>query len=96
MSTFEETVRANAMLSGESTDIAYQRYHVITGVEADTVVRVECETNDDDDDGYPDGQIDRWTMFFPSVAKALAYAGTCRIGVSGVVVTVTLDGEEVR
>lgn len=98
MSTFEDSFRAQAMVQGESPLFAWQHYHLITGGVSfdDQSVRIECETNDDDDDGYPDGEIERWTMTFPTVDAALAYAGKCRVGVSGVIVTVTLDGEEVR
>jgi hypothetical protein len=96
MSTFEETHRANAMLAGEFTDIAYQRYSILTCVEEDAVVRVDVETNDDDDDGFPDGEITTWSLTFPNVDAALRYTGACRVGISGVIVTVTLDGKEVR
>lgn len=96
MSTFEQGIRAQAMVQGEWPIFAWQHYHIITCVEDDAVVRVECETNDDDDDGYPDGEITRWTETFNTLDAALRNKGKCRVGVSGVIVTVTLDGEEVR
>ena len=56
-------------------------------------------TNDDDDDGMPDGEWTEWTENYTLTAhmdKAIASAGKCRIGISGVIVTVMLDGVEQR
>lgn len=59
-------------------------------------VDVIVSTNDDDDDGIPDGGWDTWPMRFDHPENFLGYAGVCRIGISGVIVTVTLDGKEIR
>jgi hypothetical protein len=70
-----------------------QRYFITTTPDGAVV---NCITNDDDDDGYPDGRWVAWEEEYPSVEKALAIKGKCRIGISGVIVTVTLDGKEIR
>lgn len=72
---------------------AIQRYFIFT--EGDSVL-VKVETNDDNDDGYPDGAWTYWSMRYPSVDQALKGCGKCRVGISGVIVTVTLDGKEIR
>jgi hypothetical protein len=94
--SYQETIQNDRTMAGEVTPVAYQCFHIITGCEADENVRIECETNDDNDDGWPDGEVTTWVMHFPNVTQALKYAGTCRVGISGVIVTVTLDGREVR
>lgn len=59
---------------------------------------VYCWTNDDEDTGYP-SRSSQWSVTFSDspegkgLDKAKAYAGVSRIGVSGVRVIVTLDGE---
>lgn len=57
---------------------------------------IHHETNDDDDDGYDDGHTEVWEDTVASVERALRITGVTRVGVSGVRVLVTLDGEEVR
>ena len=54
---------------------------------------VHCATNDNLDLGYP-SQTDAWTLHFKRVEDALRHAGFSRVGVSGVKVTVTYNGEE--
>lgn len=51
-------------------------------------------TNDDADIGWP--SIDsQWSVYYPTLEKALLATGATRIGVSGIRVNVTLDGENV-
>ncbi len=63
--------------------------------------RMHTSTNDDRDLGYPSGDA-RWTDEFRSteqqpdaLARALALAGTSRTGISGIVVTVHVNGQQV-
>jgi len=56
---------------------------------------VDWATNDDNDDGYPDGEVALETYHFPSIAKALEFTGKTRRGLYGQPVTVTLDGEQI-
>ena len=58
---------------------------------------VRHTTNDDNDDGYDDGEVTTWELDWPGpdgLAKALKQAGTSRVGISGVVVSVYVDGEK--
>jgi hypothetical protein len=73
--------------------IAIHRYTITSGVGS---VLVFNETNDNNDDGYPDGRWDTWTEEFTTVEKALKHTGKCHVGISGVICTVILDGKEVR
>ena len=59
-------------------------------------VMVYETTNDDDDDGFPDGEWKEWESSFKNVEAAMKYAGKCRIGFLGTIVTVTLNGKELR
>jgi hypothetical protein len=54
--------------------------------------RVEYETNDDNDDGIPDGEVTRETCVVPTLERAQRLTGHCRTGWSGHAVTVFLDG----
>ena len=54
---------------------------------------VHCATNDNLDLGYPSESAD-WDLHFKRVEDALKHAGRSRVGFSGVVVTVTYNGEE--
>jgi len=53
-------------------------------------------TNDNDDDGYPDGEWVSWESTFGTADAAFKHAGKCRVGMSGVIVTVIHNGEEIR
>ena len=73
-----------------------QAWHrVEMDTQEDGTVVAHISTNDDDDDGRPDGRIVRWTVVHKSKASALRQHGVSRIGVSGVEVRVVLDGHEV-
>ena len=74
-------------------DRAWQRYDLYT--QPDGTIRGEASTNDDNDDGYPDGTVDRWPLKFQNREDALKHFGTCRFGISGIEVEVTLDGERI-
>jgi hypothetical protein len=91
-----EQMQARA-LAGEISlfGLALHRIEVTT---SDSTVGgfVTVKTNDDDDDGYPDGEWVEWEQTFGTADKALEYAGKCHVGISGVIVTVTHNGEEVR
>jgi hypothetical protein len=83
------------LAAGEFTgEIAVHRIDVISFGEVATIVTEQ--TNDDNDDGYPDGEWKTWNNTFDTPEQAMKYAGVCRVGVSGVVVTVTFNGKEVR
>jgi len=71
------------------------RYNISTTQGSQTVL-VSEETNDNNDDGIADGRWDAWSVEYPTLIQALDRCGKCRVGISGVIVTVTLDGEEVR
>lgn len=53
---------------------------------------VYFETNDDNDDGYPDPEIAKATYPFDSLDKALRFTGKTRIGMWGQQVNVYLNG----
>lgn len=74
----------------QNPSCAWQRYD-ITG--NDTHAEIHCTTNDDDDDGYPDGEIQEWIEEgYKGIAQALRVKGVSRFGVSGVAVIVTVNG----
>lgn len=58
-------------------------------------IRVDCWTNDNYDKGYPSGDAG-WTVTVPNRESFNRHCGKSRTGISGIKVTVTLDGEEVR
>jgi len=67
-------------------------YHIINGWEqADGSVRVWQETNDDEDRGYPTVQA-QWETTCKDAEAFKRRFGVSRIGISGVEVTVSLDG----
>jgi len=53
---------------------------------------VECSTNDDNDDGYPDREVVRWNVHPKSLEVALELTGKSRVGCIGTVVTVWHNG----
>lgn len=76
-----------------STALALQTYDIVTGGPGEPV-EVFAWTNDDQDRGYPNDDAG-WAMDFDTVEQALKHTGTSRVGISGVRVTVTLDGEKI-
>lgn len=99
MSYYETIINERVMqrvMFGEYGPVAWHNISIITCSEADAAVVVTEETNDDNDDGYPDGHVTRWDYTARTVEDALKRAGKCRVGISGVIVTVTLDGKEIR
>jgi len=93
LTPYEEEITKQRLGAGEFGAFTVHRHTIVT---QDDEAIVHTETNDDNDDGYPDGHWESWTLSYPSVEQALKHTGKCRVGVSGVIVTVTLDGEEVR
>lgn len=93
---YESRIIAERVNAGEGAPVAIHRYFISTEVPYGSDVLVYVETNDDNDDGYPDGDWTNWTLAFRSVEKAREHCGVCRIGISGVIVTVTLNGEEIH
>lgn len=73
---------------------AWMRYEGYS--QGDGTIQVEAMTNDNNDDGYPDGETAEWTLTCRDRADFDTRCGRSRIGISGIRVTVTLDGEEVR
>lgn len=80
---------------GEWGGQAVQRYEIKARFPIAPVI-VYATTNDDNDDGYPDGNWENWEMQFHNLESALRFTGKCRVGISGVIVTVTLNGKELR
>lgn len=68
-------------------------YHIME-IEAlpDGGAVVRHETNDDNDDGYPDGRVVRWENRWKDLEAAKRSCGLSRVGISGIEVTVYLDG----
>ena len=91
---FENEILRHRNAQGEHLD--FQCVHRIAIRTDGDKVRVFHVTNDNDDDGFPDGVWAEFDFPFPNVEMAKANAGKCRVGISGVIVTVTLDGEEIR
>ncbi len=58
-------------------------------------ITVEYESNDDDDDGYPDREVVRATYYPRTLEGALQVTGKSRIGLYGQPVDVYLDGEKI-
>jgi hypothetical protein len=97
--SYEDTIRNDMRMEDDETDfIVYHRvYGSSVGVTPDgeDLIQFSVETNDDDDDGYADGEITKWADVCTRDQFHRIH-GVCRVGVSGVIVTVSLDGEEVR
>ena len=77
------------------SDSHWQAFHKIdiTTYPDGSALVVE-ETNDDNDDGMPDGVITRWETLWPDAQTAIRSKGKSRTGISGVVVNVTIDGRQ--
>lgn len=75
---------------------AWQRYDLETSPDGRTITGI-TSTNDDDDDGYPDcGEIQMWRVVFRDRAEMIERtSGGSHTGISGIRVTVFLDGVEV-
>jgi hypothetical protein len=54
---------------------------------------VKAATNDDNDDGWPDGHIETWEFQFPTLEAALDHTGVTRRGFYGHPVEVYLYGD---
>lgn len=74
----------------------WTRYDIRTGQGRPKPVLVEWSTNDDNDDGYDDGEVTRDEYRFDTIDAAISFTGRTRIGLYGQPVTVTLDGIELR
>jgi hypothetical protein len=72
----------------------WTRVEIWTADDMDTV-RVYVETNDNDDDGYPDQVIVSWTRHFPSLEAAMKQYGKSHYGMAGHRVDVFVDGKKV-
>ena len=62
---------------------------------SDGSCRVDCATNDNNDDGYPDYEIVTWTMNFKSLEDAIKVTGRSRTGCIGTKVTVLHNGVKI-
>ncbi len=58
-------------------------------------ITVEYESNDDDDDGYPDREVVRAAYFPRTLEDAMKVTGKSRTGFYGQPVDVYLDGEKI-
>ena len=56
---------------------------------------VEFETNDDDDDGYPDGEVVRAVYHCESLKQVFGLTGKSRTGMYGQPVDVYLDDKKI-
>lgn len=92
---YEAHVLGQRLAHNELGMTAVQRYFIDTISAAPTVL-VRVETNDDDDDGYPDGEWAAWEEKFDTEYQALKHTGVSRVGISGVIVTVELNGRTVK
>jgi hypothetical protein len=92
---FEAEIISGRLQDGEFLHAAAVHRYTIT-TNSSGLALVSEQTNDDNDDGIPDGRWDTWSAEYPSVEAALEHTGKCRVGISGVICTVTLDGKEVR
>ena len=93
---FETEQIARMMEAGEFIVPAIHRVAIISTESVDGSIIVRHMTNDDNDDGYPDGQWTTWAENFNDLESAQDNVGKCRIGISGVIVSVSLDGKEIR
>lgn len=73
---------------------AYHNIHITT--QPNGTAWVQHLTNDDDDDGYDDGRETTWPEEYNTVQMALDRLGVSRTGISGIRVTVWLDGKKVE
>jgi hypothetical protein len=80
-------------LYGNREPMAWHEMYAMTL--PDGRVQVRNVTNDDNDDGWPDGVVTRWTSTYDDRETMLRVCGRSRHGVSGVVVRVFLDGDEI-
>jgi hypothetical protein len=55
-------------------------------------IRVSAQTNDNNDDGYDDGESTEWGLTLRDRAAFDRQIGRSRVGISGIRVTVELDG----
>lgn len=74
------------MSAWQTYDLYSQPNGTITGV---------TETNDDNDDGFPDPTIETWDVSYKSHEEMMRRTGGTHVGCSGIAVTVYLDGAEV-
>lgn len=75
-----------------TTYAIYTGQHAVRG----NTVLVHWSSNDDNDDGYPDDDIEHAEYRFPNVEAAIKFTGRTRRGLYGQPVDVTLDGEVLR
>lgn len=78
-------------MNAEDTWTTYHIYH--QGGPEDRPVTVEWATNDDDDDGYDDGDVTTLTLYFRTLDDAIKHTGYTRRGYYGQPVDVFLAGE---
>lgn len=77
-------------MTDDMMDAAYHRSFIYTAGSSGCVTVVH-ETNDNLDRGYPN-ECARWESTYASLEDALKRCGGTRVGCSGVLVTVTVDG----
>ena len=73
---------------------AFHNIHIQTL--SDGRAEVRHHTNDDDDDGYDDGKDTLWMETCPTVQQALDRHGVSHTGLSGIRVSVWLDGKKLE
>jgi hypothetical protein len=89
---FETEILRQRLARGEDPGGVVHRIEITS---TDHGALVTETTNDDDDDGIADGDWTTW-QHHTTHEIALNHAGKCRVGLSGVIVTVIFDGKEVR
>jgi hypothetical protein len=59
----------------------------------DGSLHADESTNDNDDDGYPDGEVASWLAHYSSWQSAQKSLGVSYVGPVGCQVTITIDGQ---
>ena len=75
------------------TGTAWMVYHLYQ--DEGEEIRGTCCTNDDNDDGYPDGKTEEWNVTYKNREEMLRHTGGSHFGCSGIEVKVYLNGEKI-
>ncbi len=87
------TRQNDSLVDDGDTTKAYQNYYLST--ESDGSISGRCETNDNLDQGAPN-EFAEWEVRFRNHQEMVSHTGLSHVGISGVAVTVYLDGERLE
>jgi len=73
------------------SEVAYQEYRLFS--QSDGRITGTCQTNDNLDRGYPT-EFAEWPVEYRDYAHMAHRTGLSHVGISGVVVSVYLDGKQ--